>query len=151
MDWAWLQKLTENFGAAGLIAFVVWKIVDKWAGQFLAAQNAQAQATAALGAAVREGQVDQREILIGDAGGFASRLHGGGMSNGMSSGRDVAKKILDPDYPMPEVKRVLKTKKQEERLLNLAEKLPVWLQNLLLKFLIKVISNQSWQKRIKII
>ncbi len=57
-------KIVESLGTTGLIIFVVWKLVDRWAGQFLGAQNKQAQAMADLAAAVREGQGEQRELLI---------------------------------------------------------------------------------------
>ena len=46
------------------MALVVWKIVDKWAGQFLDAQKAQANAMGSLASAVKDGQTDQREVLI---------------------------------------------------------------------------------------
>jgi hypothetical protein len=63
-DWSWVGRLLENFGAGGLVAFVVWKIVDKWAGQFLDAQRVQANAMASLADAVKNAQADQREVLI---------------------------------------------------------------------------------------
>ena len=63
-DWVWLQRLLENFGSGTLVAFVVWKVVDKWAGQFLEAQKAQANAMASLAEAVKNAQTDQREVLI---------------------------------------------------------------------------------------
>jgi flavin-dependent dehydrogenase len=93
----------------------------------------------------------QNIFVIGDAGGFASRLHGGGMSNGMASGRDVARRILDPGCATPDIDRVLGTKKQEERLLDLAEKLPAWLQTVLLNLMVRFFSNPGIQKRVKII
>jgi hypothetical protein len=63
-DWNWVGRLLENFGASSLVAFVVWKIVDKWAGQFLEAQRGQANAMASLADAVKNAQTDQREVLI---------------------------------------------------------------------------------------
>ena len=54
-----------------LACFLMWRLMDKWAGRFLDAQTGQttamtqqAVATAALATAVQEGQVDQREILL---------------------------------------------------------------------------------------
>ena len=66
-----LGQLVMNFGAAGLIAWVFYRLVDKWAEKFLQAQAGQtsamveqAHSMAALAAAVREGQTDQRDVLI---------------------------------------------------------------------------------------
>ena len=63
-EFQWIGRAVENFGAAGLLAWLLWRIVDKWAGQFLSAQQSQANAMGSLAQAVREGQTDQREILI---------------------------------------------------------------------------------------
>lgn len=64
-------KIVEGLGTTGLIIFVVWKLVDRWAGQFLGAQKEQttamcdqAKAMAALASAVGAGQGEQRELLI---------------------------------------------------------------------------------------
>jgi len=73
-------------------------------------------------------------FLIGDAGGFTSRLHGGGINNAMISGRDVAKKILDPNYDEVGIQKILKDKKFEDRLLNIFYK-NKWLQTPALKML----------------
>ena len=59
-----IAKVIEGAGTTGLILLVAWKLADKWGGQFLAAQNKQASAMGDLAAAVREGQGEQREILI---------------------------------------------------------------------------------------
>ena len=60
-----------DLGGLGIACFLMWKLFDKWAGLFLAAQGdqtkamaEQATATAALAGAVKDGQADQREILM---------------------------------------------------------------------------------------
>lgn len=57
-------------------------------------------------------------FLVGDAGGFASGLTGEGMYFAMISGTEAAKKILKPDYNLPELKKILKIKKLHEQLLD---------------------------------
>lgn len=89
-------------------------------------------------------------FLIGDAGGFTSELHGGGISNGMMSGREVAKKILDPTYNYIELLQILKNKKSEERLLRIFEKLGV-LQDPLMKFVVKLFQSPWIQKHTKLV
>ena len=73
-DLSYAARLASEFGAVGLAvlaAVLLYRLVDKWAERFLGAQREQtaamsAQAAALLGLAsvVREGQSDQREVLI---------------------------------------------------------------------------------------
>lgn len=89
-------------------------------------------------------------FLCGDAGGFASRLHGGGMSNGMTSGRDIARKILDDNYDYQGIKIILDKKKQESRLLDMAERLPAWVLDILLFIVLKLVKLPFTGKRINL-
>ena len=57
-------RILENLGSAGLLIWVVWKLVDRWAGKFLEVQSAQAKAMGDLAGAVRDSLGDQRELLI---------------------------------------------------------------------------------------
>jgi len=59
-----LLKGALNLGVAGLLVFVGWRIVDKWAGKFLEAQVEQGTAMQRLAAAVETGQGEQREALL---------------------------------------------------------------------------------------
>jgi geranylgeranyl reductase len=54
-------------------------------------------------------------FLAGDAAGFTSGLTGEGIYSAMVSGKEIAKKIIDPNYTCPEIKRVLKIKAIHER------------------------------------
>lgn len=58
-------------------------------------------------------------FLIGDAGGFASGLTGEGIKPAIWSGIDAARKIQDPKYKCGNIKRCMKTKKREDKLLRL--------------------------------
>lgn len=64
-------KIGQDFGTTSLVLIVVWKLVNRWAAAFLSSQRDQAtamtnQATAmaTLAQVVRDGQQDQREVLI---------------------------------------------------------------------------------------
>lgn len=57
-------------------------------------------------------------FLVGDAGGFSSGLTGEGIYFAMVSGSEIAKKIIDNNYPMPKLKEILDIKKNHERLLR---------------------------------
>jgi geranylgeranyl reductase len=54
-------------------------------------------------------------FLVGDAAGFASGLTGEGIYAAILSGKEVARKILNPNYNFPEMKKLLKKKFLEER------------------------------------
>lgn len=56
--------------------------------------------------------------LIGDAGGFAAGFTGEGIFFAMVSGQEVARKIVDPQYDQEYLKKILRTKTQQEVLLN---------------------------------
>jgi len=66
-----ITKLLADYGGMGVAFVLFWRLIDKWAGRFLEAQTQQttamaqqAAATGALAGAVKEGQADQREILM---------------------------------------------------------------------------------------
>ena len=60
-------------------------------------------------------------FLIGDAAGFTSGLTGEGIYFAMVSGEEVAKKILNPAYQTPHIRRLLSIKRTHERLLRALE------------------------------
>jgi len=55
-------------------------------------------------------------FLVGAAAGMTSALTGEGIYPAMVSGMEVAKKILDPRYSCPKLKRILKVKRKHERI-----------------------------------
>jgi len=61
----------EQLGTTAMVLFVTYKLVNKWAGKFLdsqkdqaSAMSQQAVAVTSLAQTVRDGQQDQREVLI---------------------------------------------------------------------------------------
>ncbi len=59
------------------------------------------------------------KFLIGDAGGFTSGLTGEGIYFAIISGKEVAGKIIDPQYNCPEISKILKIKRNHENFLKL--------------------------------
>ncbi len=60
-------------------------------------------------------------FLAGDAAGLASGLTGIGIYNALVSGLEAARKIINPDYACPEIKKILRQKKYHDRLLGLLQ------------------------------
>lgn len=56
------------------------------------------------------GFIFRNKFLVGDAAGFASGLSGEGVYRAIVSGQEVAKKILDPDYNIANLKNMLRRK-----------------------------------------
>jgi len=74
------------------------------------------------------------KFLVGDAGGLAWSFNGEGIYFAIISGQEVARKILDPDYRLPKLKRVLRKKILGEK----SERILLFLKSeALTKFIIK--------------
>ncbi|MCK4799664.1 NAD(P)/FAD-dependent oxidoreductase [Candidatus Parcubacteria bacterium] len=58
-------------------------------------------------------------FLAGDAAGLASGFTGEGIKFAILSGRDIAKKIVDPDHKCREIENILKIKKRGENFIKL--------------------------------
>ena len=54
------------------------------------------------------------KFLVGDAGGFASGLTGEGIYFAIVSGQEIARKILDLNYNLSNLRKILKIKKYQE-------------------------------------
>jgi geranylgeranyl reductase len=63
-------------------------------------------------------------FLVGDAAGLALKNTGEGIPHALTSGREVARKIMDPSYDMPELKEMLRIKRKEESILRIVDALP---------------------------
>ncbi|MDD2671669.1 MAG: NAD(P)/FAD-dependent oxidoreductase [Syntrophales bacterium] len=87
-------------------------------------------------AGFRFGQV----FLAGDAAGMVSKPTGEGISFALISGREIGRKILNPEYPMPELKQALKLKKRQEIAGSLMEKYPA----ISAAFLYSVLFSLRW-------
>jgi len=81
-------------------------------------------------------------FLAGDAAGLVSKFKGEGISYALTSGEEIGKRIINPDYKMPEINRVLRVKKKEERLGKIFENVP-FLQEYFLKLYIKFFNKLS--------
>lgn len=78
-------------------------------------------------------------FLAGDAAGMASKLTGEGISYAIISGREIARKILNPEYAMTNLARALKSKQKQERIVNFFESIPGVGLNLCFTLLFKAI------------
>ncbi|MEA2097663.1 MAG: NAD(P)/FAD-dependent oxidoreductase [Patescibacteria group bacterium] len=58
-------------------------------------------------------------FLAGDAAGFASGFTGEGIKFAILSGRDIAEKIINPNYECKRIKNILKVKKRGETFIKL--------------------------------
>ncbi len=61
-------------------------------------------------------------FLAGDAAGFASGFTGEGIKFAVLSGKDIARKICDPNYKCAEIENILKIKKRGENFIRLLSK-----------------------------
>lgn len=84
-------------------------------------------------------------FLIGDAAGLASRATGEGISFALTSGREVAKKIINPKYDAVEFNRILKIKRRQERMLKKFETFP-FLQNFFYRIFVNLLQTAWFQK-----
>lgn len=59
-------------------------------------------------------------FLIGDAAGLASGLTGEGIYQAFISGEEIGKKIIDEKYELNKIKRLIRTKKKHNLILNIS-------------------------------
>jgi flavin-dependent dehydrogenase len=59
--------------------------------------------------------------LVGDAAGVASSLTAEGIYSALLTGEEVARRILEPAYPAPRVRRWLRVKRRHDRLERLLQ------------------------------
>jgi hypothetical protein len=57
-------KIVGDFGLSCFVLLLLWKTLDKWAGEFLVAHKQQAAAMTMLAESVKQSMSDSREILI---------------------------------------------------------------------------------------
>ena len=62
-------------------------------------------------------------FLVGDAAGLALRTNGAGISFAIVSGKEIARKILNQGYKMPELAVILSYKKRQENLFSFIERI----------------------------
>jgi geranylgeranyl reductase len=79
-----------------------------------------------------QGSIFNNIFLVGEAAGLVSKATGEGISLALISGREIGKKILNPEYGMVDLYRALKYKKRQERFLKIYVIFPFF-QNVLCK------------------
>jgi len=91
-----------------------------------------------------EGCIFKNIFLVGDAAGLASKTTGEGISFALTSGKEMAKKILNPNYKTTELNKILKIKRRQERMLEKFENFPL-LQNLFYKIFVNLMKREWFQ------
>ena len=83
-------------------------------------------------------------FLIGDAAGLASKTTGEGISFALTSGKEIAKRIINPNYEMDDLDKILTFKKRQERMLKVFDGLP-FLQTILFKIFLNLMKKKWFQ------
>lgn len=83
-------------------------------------------------------------FLVGDAAGLVSKTTGEGISFALTSGKEIAKRILNPAYEMDELDRILTFKKRQERMLKVFDLLP-FMQTILFKIFLNLMKKKWFQ------
>jgi urease accessory protein UreH len=63
-EYSLIGEIVKTLSLAGLVVWVVYRLVDKWAGKFLEAQMEQATAMGKLAGAVETAQGRQDELSL---------------------------------------------------------------------------------------
>ncbi|MBM3250715.1 MAG: FAD-binding protein [Candidatus Nealsonbacteria bacterium] len=92
-----------------------------------------------------QGCVFKNIFLIGDAAGLASEITGEGISYALISGKEIGRKIINPDYKMPALKEILKIKKRQRIAAGFVRKSFLF-QKIFLYFSLKLIRIKWFQK-----
>lgn len=91
-----------------------------------------------------QGCVFGNVFLAGEAAGLTSRTTGEGIAPALISGREVGMKILDPEYKMPFLKKILKIKKRQEFFKKLSDLAP-FMNECFLKVFAKLMKIKRFQ------
>ncbi|MFW6285812.1 MAG: FAD-dependent oxidoreductase [Nanoarchaeota archaeon] len=77
-------------------------------------------------------------FLIGDAAGLASKTTGEGIPFAIISGEEIAKKLINKNYEMYELNKILERKQKQEKMLKVFEDLPFTKQHLFIKMFFNI-------------
>ncbi len=83
-------------------------------------------------------------FLAGDAAGLASAATGEGISFALTSGKEVAKKIINPNHKTLELDKIVKIKQKGDDRLKFLDKIPLF-QNLLLRMYLNLLKSSKFQ------
>lgn len=84
-------------------------------------------------------------FLAGDAAGLASACTGEGISYAITSGDDIARHLLDNEYSFEGIKKMIRYKKRQERILSIFDRLPDH-QSHLFRAFIEFLKRPAFQK-----
>lgn len=93
-----------------------------------------------------DGCVFGNTFLVGDAAGLALRTNGAGISFAIVSGKEIARKILNPKYKMPELTVILKYKKNQENIFSFIERIK-FIQRPAYRMMLNLLKKKWFQKR----
>ena len=79
-------------------------------------------------------------FLVGDAAGLASKVWGEGIPHALISGSEVAKKIMNPNYKMRQISKILKIKRRQEFIGDMFNLIPP-LQKFFIRLFIKLMDG----------
>ena len=91
---------------------------------------------------IYEGYKFNNIYLAGEAAGLVSRATGEGISFALISGKEIAKKILNPEHKMTELRKIIKIKRRQERMLKVFESFPIF-QNIFLR-IFAILLKYKW-------
>ncbi len=83
-------------------------------------------------------------FLAGDAAGLASAATGEGISFALTSGKEVAKKIINPNHKTLELDKILKIKQKGDKRLDFMDRVHLF-QNILLRIYLNLLKSSKFQ------
>ncbi len=93
-----------------------------------------------------DGCVFGNTFLVGDAAGLALRTNGAGISFAIVSGKEIARKILKPEYKMPELDIILNYKNRQENIFSFIERIE-FIQRPTYRMMLNLMKKKWFQKR----
>lgn len=85
-------------------------------------------------------------FLVGDAAGLSLRTNGAGISFAIVSGKEIARKLINHNYKMPELAVILNYKKRQENLFGLIERVE-FIQRPTYRMMLNLMKKKWFQKR----
>lgn len=92
-----------------------------------------------------EGYKFNNIYLAGEAAGLVSRATGEGISFALISGKEIAKKILNPEHKMNELRKIIKIKRRQERLLKVIDSFPIFHNIIFLRISVILLKHKWFQ------
>jgi flavin-dependent dehydrogenase len=133
--WAFPHKKFTNIGVYFNPTYISSKQANKALEGFLISHKYNFSKSKLKAAPINyqySGCVFGNLFLIGDAAGLASKATGEGISYALTSGQEIAKKIINPDYQLTELNKILIFKKRQESMFKVFDRL-TFMQTILFK------------------